>query len=350
MSKKLSLLFFLLLIVIVGCSNNSSDGENDGKETDEAMFQNPVYEPVLADPSVIKADDGYYYAYGTEDAWGEHSNTVLVPVTRSKNLIDWEYVGPAFETKPMWKGSGSIWAPDIQKYQDQYYLYYSLSIWGDSNPGIGVAVSDKPEGPFEDKGKIFDSEEIGVFNSIDPYFYVTEDGRPYIFWGSFHGIFGVQLSEDGFEVAGEKFQIGGSAFEAPYIIERNNSFYFFGSLGSCCEGENSTYHVAVAKADNIEGPYFDKDGNDIKYSPGTTILKRQADGNYVGPGHNAIVQDDAGTDWILYHAINKEDDKLWTGASRRPLMLDPIVWEDGWPTVKNQEPNTELQPAPVLND
>ncbi|GGM38650.1 arabinan endo-1,5-alpha-L-arabinosidase [Paraliobacillus quinghaiensis] len=340
MKKIFLFLFITTLFVITACGDS---------EVNETTFQNPVYEPVLADPSIIKADDGYYYAYGTEDAWGEHSKAVFTPIIKSKNLIDWEYVGPAFEAKPNWKGAGSLWAPDIQKYQDKYYLYYSLSIWGDSNPGIGVALSDNPEGPFEDQGKLFTSEEIGVANSIDPFFYLTEDGIPYLFWGSFHGIYGIELAEDGLSTKGEKFQIAGDAFEAPYIIKREDYYYFFGSLGSCCDGANSTYHVAVGRSDNLLGPYLDKNGKDIKNSTGTTILQGQEDGLYVGPGHNAIVQDDEGTDWLIYHAINKEDSKLWTGASRRPVMIDPIVWEDGWPKVKDQQPNTEDQPAPVIN-
>lgn len=344
MRKLLILMGVLLIIGIIGC-NQKGNGQTEEKGS---TFQNPVYEPVLADPSIVKGEDDYYYAYGTEDAWGDHSKPVLVPITRSKNLVDWEYMGPAFESKPMWKGAGSIWAPHATKYKGKYYLYYSLSIWGDSNPGIGVAVSENAQGPFKDKGKLFTSEEIGVENSIDPYFYTSEEGDPYLFWGSFHGIYGVKLSDNGLKTAGDKFKLAGDAFEAPYIIKREGFYYFFGSKGSCCEGENSSYHVAVGRSKSLTGPYLDKAGEDIKVSEGTTILRGQDDGLYVGPGHNAIVQDDSGTDWIVYHAINKDDPKLWTGATRRPLMIDPIIWKDGWPTVANQEPNTDVQEAPVF--
>lgn len=60
---------------------------------------------------------------------------------------------------------------------------------------------------------LFTSEEIGVQNSIDPYFYVDE-GTPYLFWESFHGIYGVELAADGLSVGREPFQIMGDAFEA----------------------------------------------------------------------------------------------------------------------------------------
>src|SRR5919112_930486 len=75
-----------------------------------------------------------------------------------------------FLNQPAWKSEGGIWAPDATFYNDTYFLYYSFSTWGDKDPGIGVATSKKPEGPFTDHGKLFLSKEIGVDNSIDPFF------------------------------------------------------------------------------------------------------------------------------------------------------------------------------------
>jgi arabinan endo-1,5-alpha-L-arabinosidase len=309
-------------------------------------FQNPVFEPVIADPSIVRAQDGYFYVYGTEDDWGDGQGARIIPIIRSNDLITWEVVGDAFETKPTWKNAGGLWAPDISFHNDKYYLYYSQSTWGDPNPGIGVATSDSPEGPFIDHGKVFLSDEIGVRNSIDPFYYQDDDGTPYLFWGSFHGIYGIQLSEDGLEPVGEKFEIAGNAFEAPYIIKRAGYYYFFGSLGSCCDGPWSTYRVAVGRADNIQGPYLDKEGHNISFTQGTLIL---ADGDrYVGPGHNAIVTDDNGTDWIVYHAIDNEEAYLLNGATRRPLLIDPIVWEEGWPKIQGLQPGEELQFGPYF--
>jgi arabinan endo-1,5-alpha-L-arabinosidase len=335
-------LFFILGLMIILVSCSTERGSNN-------IYQNPVFEPVLADPSVIKADDGFYYAYGTEDAWGDDPKTKLVPIIKSKDLINWEYVGEAFEKKPRWKGAGSLWAPDIAKINDKYYLFYSLSIWGDSDPGIGVAISDNPAGPFDDRGKLFTSEEIGVKNSIDPFYYEHE-GIPYLLWGSFHGIYGIELSSDKLGVKGEKFQLAGDAYEAPYIIERDGFFYFFGSKGSCCEGENSTYHVAVARSDSFKGPYVDKEGTSLLDNGGNVILKADESGKFVGPGHNAIVTDSKGVDWIVYHAIDKEEPLLWTGASRRPLMIDPLIWKDGWPSVLASSPNGDSQAAPTVGE
>jgi arabinan endo-1,5-alpha-L-arabinosidase len=331
------LLVCLVVSLLVGCAY----------ETGEAKFANPVYEPVLADPSIIKAEDGYFYAYGTEDAWGEESQTKLVPIVRSSNLLDWEYIGEAFEKKPNWKGSGNIWAPDITYFHDKYYLFYSLSIWGDSDPGIGVAISEDPEGPFDDKGKVFTSEEIGVANSIDPYFMINNE-KPYLVWGSFHGIYGIELSNDGLATNGEKFKLAGNSYEAPYISEKDGYYYFFGSRGSCCDGANSTYNIAVGRSEKFEGPYIDQEGIPLLNDGGNLILESNPKGSFVGPGHNAIISDDNHTDWLIYHAIDKEEPLLWTGASRRPLLMDPIIWVDGWPSIRGEIPNDDSQPAPVV--
>ncbi|WP_274362983.1 family 43 glycosylhydrolase [Paenibacillus thermotolerans] len=316
-------------------------------------FSNPVFEPVLADPSVIRGNDGYFYAYGTEDDWGDGSGAKLVPIVRSKDMTAWEYIGDAFAQKPEWHGYGSIWAPDISNHNGLYYLYYSMSSWGDSNPGIGVATSEKPEGPFEDRGALFRSADIGVGNSIDPMRFTDDDGVSYLFWGSFRGIFGVRLSEDGLSVVGEKFHIAGGSYEAAYMIKRDGYYYFFGSRGTCCEGENSGYNVAVGRSESLRGPYVDKDGVKLLASGGTLALighfpNQQTSKPVAGPGHNAIITDDNGTDWIVYHGVDMANPYLPDGATRRPLMLDPLVWEDGWPRVKDLTPNMQPQDGPVF--
>jgi arabinan endo-1,5-alpha-L-arabinosidase len=344
--KKGSMLLILCLgMLLTSCSP---------KEESVQMYQNPVFEPVLADPSIIKAKDGYFYAYGTEDDWGDQKGDRLIPIVRSRNLVDWKYVGPAFTKKPEWYSSGSLWAPDISYFNKKYYLYYALSIWGDTNPGIGVALSESPEGPFQDKGKLFDSKSIGVGNSIDPMLFVDDDKTAYLFWGSFHGIFGVKLSDDRLSVVGNPFQIAGNDFEASYIIKRSGYYYYFGSRGSCCEGANSGYNVAVGRSKHIMGPYVDKDGKNLLLGGGTLLLTGNFPGDkgeklFSGPGHNAIIKDDEGTDWIVYHAVDRAKPFLPNGATRRPLMIDPIKWKNGWPEIVGMVPSNKKMPRPVIN-
>ncbi|MCK4748347.1 MAG: family 43 glycosylhydrolase, partial [Bacteroidales bacterium] len=128
-------------------------------------------------------------------------------------------------------------------------------------------------------------------------------------------------------------------------------YYFFGSGGSCCDGPNSTYKVVMARSDHIKGPYLDKDGTDIATQgvPGTLLLK--GDGiKFVGPGHNAeIIVDDSGDEWLLYHAVELENPYLSGGATRRPLMLDKLHWDDeGWPYLENDIPETSSQSGPYF--
>lgn len=138
----------------------------------QETYRNPVINYSLPDPTVIKANDGYFYLYATEDI----RNT---PIHRSRNLVDWEEIGTAFtnETRPTFEPKGGLWAPDINYIGGRYVLYYSMSVWGGEwTCGIGVATADKPEGPFIDHGALFRSNTIQVQNSIDP-FYIEEGAR-----------------------------------------------------------------------------------------------------------------------------------------------------------------------------
>jgi arabinan endo-1,5-alpha-L-arabinosidase len=350
--KKIKFLRYLILIsfLISACqtSNNEEIPQSDSDETN--TYINPVFQPVLADPTVIKSGN-YFYAYGTEDNWGNEGGHRLVPIIRSENLVDWEFVRNAFQIKPTWKSDGGIWAPAVTKMGDDYYMYYSYSTWGDPNPGIGLAIANRPDGPFTDQGKLFLSDEIGVENSIDPFF-IQEDGKNYLFWGSFHGIYVVELSEDGKEVIGEKILVGHTHLEAPYVYKKDGEYFFFGSEGSCCDGANSTYQVRVGKSASLLGPFKDKTGNDMATGNYGEIILKTNDVAYgfAGPGHNAdIVLDDEGTEWFLYHAIPKNNPLLNNGTNRRPLMLDKLLWENGWPTIKGQQPSVSSKPAPVFN-
>ena len=206
-------------------------------ETDTG-YRNPVVDYSLPDPSVIQGEDGYYYLYATEDIRN-------LPIHRSKNLVDWEFVGTAFtkETRPTFEPKGGLWAPDINRIGDNYVLYYSMSRWGQEwTCGIGVATADSPAGPFKDHGMMFRSNGIGIQNCIDP-FYIEDEGKKYLFWGSFRGIYGAELTDDGLALkpGGEKRQIAGTAYEGTYIHKRDGYYYLFASTGTCCEGVKSTY-------------------------------------------------------------------------------------------------------------
>jgi arabinan endo-1,5-alpha-L-arabinosidase len=313
----------------MACSDN--DPQKETQADDPAMYANPVVPRSLPDPTLVRASDGWFYLYATEDI--RHT-----PIYRSADLVEWEFRGTAFtsETRPDFEPRGGLWAPDINYINGKYVLYYSMSVWGGEwTCGIGVAVADSPEGPFTDQGKLFRSNEIDVQNSIDPFF-ITEDGRNYLFWGSFRGIYVIELSADGLSIlpGAEKKQIAGTAYEGTYILKKDGFYYLFASIGSCCEGVNSTYTTVVGRSDNLMGPYRNKVGQEMMNNRHEVLVK--GSDRFVGTGHNSeIVTDDEGKDWMLYHAVDKLNPK------GRVLMLDEVQWNQGWPSVSNGTPSME---------
>ncbi|MCU0408208.1 MAG: family 43 glycosylhydrolase [Bacteroidales bacterium] len=287
----------------------------------ESLYSNPVVAYSLPDPTVIRAGDGTFYLYATEDI----RNT---PIHKSRDLVNWTLVGTAFKdsTRPSFEPKGGLWAPDINYIAGKYVLYYSMSVWGGEwTCGVGVAVSDSPEGPFQDMGKLFRSKEIGVQNSIDQFYY-EESGKKYLFWGSFHGIYAIELSDDGLTLkpGAEKRQVAGSAYEGTCILKRNGYYYLFASVGTCCEGIKSTYTTVVGRSETLFGPYLDKSGRSMSENNHEILI--HGNERFVGTGHNSeIVTDDRGDTWLLYHAVDKLKPK------GRVLMLDRVQWKDSWP-------------------
>ncbi len=195
-----------------------------------------------------------------------------------------------------------------------------------------MAVSEKPEGPFKDLGKLMRSNEIGVQNSIDP-FYIEDEGKKYIFWGSFHGIYAIELSDDGLTLKpdAEKILVAGTAYEGTYILKKDKFYYLFASTGTCCEGVKSTYKTVYGRSDKLFGPYLDKQGKSM--SDNFHEIMIGGNERFVGTGHNSeIVEDQLGKSWILYHAVDKINPK------GRVLLLDEVKWKDEWPYVEGNSP------------
>ena len=299
----------------------------------------PVIDMSAPDPTVIRAEDGTFYLYATEDMRN-------VPIFHSANLVDWKLVGTAFtdNSRPKWLPKGGIWAPDIQRVGGKYYLYYAKSVWGGEwDAGIGVAVSNNPAGPFVDRGCMFTSKQIGIQNCIDP-FYIEDGGKKYLFFGSFHGIYGVELTADGLHVKqGTKpREVAGTFMEATYIRRRGGYYYLFGSTGTCCEGARSTYRITIGRSKSLFGPYVDKAGQRLLDNHYNILLDK--DDSVLGPGHNAgLITDDAGNDYMFYHGFKASDPD-----AGRVVWLSRIVWADGWPSVMMEKGSQKNEIVPVI--
>jgi arabinan endo-1,5-alpha-L-arabinosidase len=188
------------------------------------------------------------------------------------------------------------------------------------------------------------TDTSGVKNSIDQFYFKTK-GETYLFWGSFGGIYGQRISSDMKTLLGEKFKIAGSDIEGSYLYEYAGKYWYLSSAGTCCNGKRSTYHLTVAVSDNVRGPYLRKDGSSILIGTGeaTTILHADHTTGWVGPGHcGEIISDDDGRYFILYHAVYYERD------NGRPLLMDEIIWDDGWPRIAENVPSHSAKRAPFF--
>ena len=311
-------------------------------------YTNPVITfSSAADPNVIRTEDGFYlYATQTDKYW--------VPIYFSKDLVNWEFKRTAFRnaTKPQIPGGGAFWAPEIRHINGKYVLYFSWAKWGDGDASYtAVATSDSPLGDFVNSKELLTKEDFGS-NCIDQFYY-EEDNKKYMFVGSFNGIYVTELTDDGLSVKRNengtptlKKQVCGKAFEGTNIYKKNGYYYLFASINNCCDGERSRYKVVVGRSQDLLGPYLDKSGKDMINNAWELVL--EGDGQkFFGPGHNSIiVQDDAGTDWMIYHSYVKENGEV----GGRLGMLDRVLWtEDGWPYIKNCVPSTS-DFLPVFNN
>jgi arabinan endo-1,5-alpha-L-arabinosidase len=305
-------------------------------------YTNPVMVNDAPDPSVIRGDDGAFYAYTTQ-AYHDVEFTTL-PILRSTDLVTWELVGDAFagDARPSWivpgSGNGDVWAPHIARVGGRYLLYYSASSASTLSFGIGVAVADSPTGPFRDLGEPLLTGP--GFTTIDP-FVLDDDGDLYLYWGSAGDPIWVQpLAPDGLSLTGERTAVletsrqpYESLVEGPWVLKRDGFYHLMYSGDACC-GANPSYAVLDARSTSPLGP-FERD-------PGNPVL--EANDRFNAPGHHAVVTDDAGTDWMVYHAMDREE-----GSGLRFLMLDPIDWSSGWPVVNGGAgPATTSSEAPVI--
>lgn len=329
-----------------------------------ATYTNPVsssFAATFADPSVIRGLDGYWYSYGTSDPLDEKGGPVhRVPIARSSDLVTWDYVGDAFTgaNLPSWLNRtaseaggpvGSIWAPDIRYVGGQYRMYYVVTettVTGErGDNAIGLATAPTPAGPWTDSGApvVGPRRGAGATNdflwTFDPSVVTETDGSQWLFYGSYYGgIYVTRLSADGRRAVGKATQVAiDNKFEGAYPVRHGGYWYLFASTANCCAGPTTGYSVQVGRSRSITGPYRDQQGVSLTTSrAGGTPTLVQNGNAWIGAGHNAVVSDLAGQDWIVYHALDRADPYLvgTEGINERPMLLDRLDWVDGWPAVR----------------
>ncbi len=89
-------------------------------------YVNPILDCDFPDPAILRDADGFYYAYGTQTL--RDGEWVNIQVARSKDLIDWEFLGDALPEKPDWaRTTQDFWAPSAICDGDIYFMYYSAT-------------------------------------------------------------------------------------------------------------------------------------------------------------------------------------------------------------------------------
>src|SRR5690348_1578851 len=91
-----------------------------------STYVNPVLDCDFPDPAIVRAPDGYYYAYGTQTlrdgAW------INIQVARSKDLVHWDHIGDALPEKPSWaRTTQDFWAPSVIFDGSTYFMYFSAT-------------------------------------------------------------------------------------------------------------------------------------------------------------------------------------------------------------------------------
>ncbi|OXU15675.1 arabinan endo-1,5-alpha-L-arabinosidase [Sedimentisphaera salicampi] len=302
----------------------------------------------LADPAIIQAEDGWFYAFGTGRG---------LPIYRTKDLVDWQRSDTAFDTPvPEWakKPMGSpnaVWAPDIVKMDGDYYLYYSVSQFGSQRSAIGVARNkalnpDSPDYEWKDLGMVVESfPGKSSFNAIDPCVFQLDSGKAYMFWGSFwSGLKSVEINPETGKPAKENPDIQPiaarpnshpPAIEAPFYYEKDNIHYLFVSYNSCCDGAESEYKLMVGRAGKPLGPYHGLDGEKMLDGAGALLLSNND--NWRGPGHNSVIEA-KGKTWLVHHTYD-----TFNLHRRRIIQVRPLYWtSSGWPVAG--EPLSKTNP------
>ena len=267
----------------------------------------------------------------------------------SKDLKTWTVKAtPAMSVIPKWTHDSvpgfrnHVWAPDIIRYKDKWWMAYSCSTFGKNTSAIGLlsARSLDTGETWNDEGAIVCSQEgRDNWNAIDPNFVIDDNGEPWLTFGSFwDGIQLVKLDTTMHIAKGQRIKTIArrkhvnsmeNPVEAPFIFKHGEYYYLFVSWDYCCKGMNSSYKVVVGRSRNIEGPYLDRNGNDMADLGGTLVIEGDKK-EFEAAGHCSAYSFQ-GKDYFICHGYSV----ALKGASI--LICKEISWTpDGWPTLKDK--------------
>ena len=285
--------------------------------------------PRIHDPSTVVGDKGAVWCLSTGQG---------IHLLKREPDGRWRKAAPLFQEFPAWHKTevpanrGHLWAPDIIRVKDRWFIYYSVSSFGSNHSAIGL-VTGKTLDPaskdygWRDASLVIRSRREDPFNAIDPAV-IADGGKLWMSFGSFwEGIFLLEL-EPATGLAKKNAKPVKLAMypeiEAPFIHKHGGYYYLFVNWGKCCRGVDSTYEIRIGRSKSITGPYLDREGTAMKDGGGSPLLA--TNGRFVGPGHASIFAD-KGKEMLVHHYYDKER------RGRSDLRMLPLEWKGGWPQV-----------------
>lgn len=278
---------------------------------------NPVIKGWYADPEAATFQNKYWIYPTYSDVY---SKQVFFDAFSSTNLVQWKKHEHILDTAAIKWARRAMWAPAIVKKGKKYYLFFSANDIQNNNEhgGIGVAVSDKPEGPFKDHlGKPL----VGAFHNgaqpIDQFVFKDKDGKYYIIYGGWQHCNIARLKDDftgiiPFADSSSFKEITPDHYvEGPMMFMRNNKYYFMWSEGGWTGPD---YSVAYAIADSPFGP-FKRVGKILQQD--STVA--------TGAGHHSVMHDEASNRWyIVYHRRPLGE----TAANHRVTCIEEMFFDE----------------------
>lgn len=282
----------------------------------------------MANPMLFRADGEYYVVY---------TGTGL-PTKSSADMLAFEAAAPVFEQNPSWiaekvPDATALWSPTIATFGGLIHLYYAASTFGSNRSCIGHATATTVAAGFVDHGPLICSNVtsgvVDGFNAIDPSVLIENNQEPWLAFGSYEsGIKLIALDLSGARRDSGMYTLAARpsnnpAIQACELTKRGNYYYLFASFDLCCKGSDSTYRLMVGRAENITGPYLDREGVDMLDGGGTLVLESGT--RWRGPGSN-MVYVEGRKRFNVYHAYDADTN------GRVTLRIGELCFDnDGWP-------------------
>lgn len=283
-----------ILFMLAGAMLLSACVNNKEKNDAVQYSGNPIFEGWYADPEAIVYDDQYWIFPTYSDLYEKQ---VFFDCFSSPDLVNWTKHENILDTAEVKWAKIAMWAPGVIEKDGKYYFFFAANDIQNEDEigGIGVAVGDRPEGPYKDLlGKPLINKIVNGAQPIDQFVYKENDSTYYMFYGGWRHCNVVLLNNDFTGIRpfpdGELYKevTPQDYVEGPFMFKKNGKYYFMWSEGGW---GGPDYKVAYAIADNPLGP-FERIGTILEQDPEIAT----------GAGHHSIIHNPKSDDWyIVYH-------------------------------------------------